>query len=268
MRTMGIRLLAGRAFEAGDFGDSVARVVIISKSLATKLWPGENPIGRQLTAGNSKRRTVVGVTADVRHQGLDANVGLQFYVPEREWGSADDHIALVVRTRGDPARVAAAVRAAVASVDPMQPITSVKTMDAVVSASTARRQLALTLFVAFAVLALVLAAAGIYGVLAAAVAERMRELGLRSALGAAPSDLLALVMRASLTMAVAGVVVGAAGTVVLTRFIHSLLFGIGDMDPLTLVGAAMALLVIACAAAVVPAWRAIRVDPIVTLRGD
>lgn len=268
MRTMGIRLLEGRAFERADFGDSVGRVVIISKSLATRLWPGADPIGRQLSAGNSKRRTVVGVADDVRHQGLDAAAGLQFYVPEREWGSADDHVALVVRTTGDPARLAPAVRDAVASVDPSQPITGVKTMDAVVTASTARRQLALTLFAVFAVLALVLAAAGIYGVLAAAVAERTRELGLRSALGAAPRDLLALVMRTGLTMAAAGVVVGIAGAVVLTRFIHSLLFGIGELDPVSLAGAAVALLAIACAAAIVPAWRAIRADPMVTLRGD
>ena len=268
MRTLGIRLLEGRAFERADFGDSVGRVAIISKSLATKLWPREDPIGRQLTAGNSKRRTVVGVAADVRHQGLDAAAGLQFYVPEHEWGSADDHVALVVRTAGDPARLAGAVRAAVASVDPLQPITSVKTMDAVVTASTARRQLALTLFVVFAVLALVLAAAGIYGVLAAAVAERTRELGLRSALGAAPRDLLALVMRAGLTMAAAGVVAGVAGALALTRFIHSLLYGIGELDPVSLGGAAVVLLLIASTAAIVPAWRAIRVDPMVALRGD
>lgn len=268
MRTMGIRLLAGRAFERADFGNSVGRVAIVSKSLATTLWPGESPIGRQLSLGHAPRRTVVGVAADVRHQGLDAQAGLQFYVPEREWGSADDHVALVVRTVGDPARLAGAVRAAVASVDPLQPITSVKTMDAVVIASTARRQLALTLFVVFTVLALVLAAAGIYGVLAAAVAERTRELGLRSALGAAPRDLVVLVMRNGLTMTAAGIVAGVTGTAALSRFIHSLLFGIGDMDPLTLGGAAVALIAIACATAIVPAWRAIRVDPMVTLRGD
>lgn len=269
MRTMGIRLLAGRAFTEEDVADSAANVVIVSRALAATLWPGENPIGRRITAGGSPTlRTVVGVAGDVRHAALDARTTWQFYVPEREWNGADDHVALVVRTRGDPAAVAPAVRAAVAAVDPSQPITDVNPMRALVSASTAQRQLALMLFAAFAALALVLAAAGIYGVLAGYVAERTREIGLRTALGATPGAVLSLVLRGGLATTVAGIVLGLLATIPLTHTIHALVFGIPDTDPVTLAGAAATLLLVAAAACVVPARRAIRVDPIVALRSE
>src|SRR5581483_9980642 len=186
----------------------------------------------------------------------------QFYVPEGQWPGADDQAALVVRTRANAEQIAAAIRRAVADVDPSQPILSVRTMDALVRASTQQRQLALTLFAAFSALALVLAAAGIYGVLAGSIAERTREIGLRSALGATPAALLSLVLRSGMTMAAFGIAAGLAGALLLMRFIRTLLFGIGTNDPVTLAAAATILLLVALAACLVPARRAIRIDPI------
>jgi putative ABC transport system permease protein len=141
-------------------------------------------------------------------------------------------------------------------------------MDALVRASTQQRQLALTLFAAFSALALVLAAAGIYGVLAGSIAERTREIGLRSALGATPTALLSLVVRAGMTMAAIGIAAGLAGAVLLMRFIRTLLFGVGPSDPATLAASAIILLLVALAACVVPACRAIRIDPVAALRGE
>jgi len=270
MRTMGVRILRGRGFDAGDVADSAAKVAVVSQGLAAKIWPGENPLGKRIRLGGPSRpwRTVVGVAANVKHHGLDAAETQQFYVPERQWPNSDNYIALVARTAGNPAQLAAALRRGVASVDPAQPITSVGTMESVVSSSTAQRQLALVLFAAFATLALVLAAAGIYGVLAGNIAERTREIGLRSALGATPRDLLSMVVRAGLAMTGIGIVAGLAGAALLTRYIHTLLFGVGDNDPVTLVGAVAVLVVVALAACLVPARRAVRVDPIEALRSE
>jgi putative ABC transport system permease protein len=267
MRAMGVRIVAGRAFDRDDSRDS-ARVVIVSRSLAERLWPSANAVGKRLTIGNNTQRTVVGVANDVRHHGLDAQDGLQFYLPERSWGSADNSAALVIRAKGDPTKLGTAVRAAIAAVDPTQPVGSPSSMSAIISASTAQRQLALMLFVAFAALALVLAAAGIYGVLAGSVAERTREIGLRTALGATPGRLLYLVMQSGVAMTLAGIVIGLAATAVLTRYIHALLFGIADTDPLTLAAATLILLFTAFVACIVPARRAIRIDPMEAMRTE
>jgi putative ABC transport system permease protein len=267
-RTMRIRILEGRAFEASDVADSAARVTIVSRAVAARIWPDEDAVGKRIRTGNATWRTIVGVAADVRHHGLDAATTLQFYVPERQWSGADNHVAIVVRTKASPTQLLPAIRRAVASVDPAQPITSVSTMENVVSESTAQRQLALTLFAAFAGLALVLAAAGIYGVLTGSVAERSREIGLRSALGATPGDLLSMVLRSGLAMTAVGVAVGLVGSAVLTRFIHAMLFDVGDTDPLTFSGAAILLFAVATAACLVPALRAIRVDPMIALRSE
>jgi putative ABC transport system permease protein len=270
MRAMGIRVLKGRGFDAADGAATVPPVAIVSRGLAAKIWPGEDPLGKRIQIGSPKRpwRTIVGVTADIRHHGLDSTAGEQFYVPEGQWPGADDQAALVVRTRVSPEPIAPAIRHAVAAVDPSQPILSVRTMDALVRASTQQRQLALTLFAAFSALALVLAAAGIYGVLAGSIAERTREIGLRSALGATPAALLSLVLRAGMTMAVFGIVAGLAGALLLMRFIRTLLFGVGTSDPVALAAASIILLLVALAACIVPARRAIRIDPIAALRSE
>jgi len=268
VRTMRIRLLAGRDLTAQDARDSAASVVLVSDALARSIWGGESPLGKLVHVPNARAQwaDVVGVVGDVRHASLHNDDGRAIYLPEAAWGWANDEAALVVRTRANSAALVRAVRAAVASIDPSQPVTDLRTMDAVVSRSTAQRQLAFALFGAFAVLAMMLAAAGIYGVLAGSVAERTREIGLRGALGATPGNLLMLVVRHGLGLAAVGVVIGLAGALASTRLLRALLFGIGPTDPWMLGGAAAGLFAIAAIACAVPAWRAVRVDPVTALR--
>jgi putative ABC transport system permease protein len=273
MATMRIRLLRGRGFTDADGRDSTAApVAIVSAALAARIWPGEDAIGKRIRLGGPTRPwlTVVGVAGNVRHSGLDAAVTNQVYVPERQWPWAESQVAVVVRTAStvDAAAIAPAVRSAVQSVDPSQPVTRLATMDQVVAASTAQRRLALVLFAAFAGAAIVLAGAGIYGVLAGSVAERTREIGLRSALGATPRDIVLLVLRQGARLAAVGVAIGVAGALGLGRFIAGLLYGVRPSDPLTLGAVAAALALVAVAACWVPAWRAVRVEAMEALRSE
>jgi putative ABC transport system permease protein len=213
-------------------------------------------------------RTIIGVTGNVHHRGLDATQLMSFYVPERQWFFSDNQEALVVRTRGNPTAMAGAVRRAIREIDPVQPIVKVAAMEEVVAASTAQRRLALTLFTCFALAAVLLAVAGIYGVLAGNVAERTREIGLRTALGASPRSILQLVVGQGARLAVVGLSVGLFGAFALTRSLRALLFGVGPNDPATLVMATVLLLAAALAACLVPAVRALRVDPSQAFRSD
>lgn len=268
LKVMRIRLLAGRDFTDEDLRDTSASVVIISAELAKSLWGDGSGVGKRIYVPNARHQwsTVVGVVADVHHQSLDRDDRRSFYIPESLWGWANGEAILVVRARNASAALARRIRDAVAAIDPSQPITDVRSMDAVVESSAAQRSLALTLFGAFAILALLLSAAGIYGVLAASVAERTREIGLRSALGATPGDLLRTVLTRGLGLAGVGVALGLVGAFATTRYLRTLLFGVGPMDPLMLGGAALVLLGVAGAACLVPARRAIRVDPMEALR--
>ena len=181
---------------------------------------------------------------------------------------ADSTMSLVVRVRGDAAAFAPAVRQAVWSVDKDQPVVRIATMDDLLAASAAERRFALILFEAFALAALVLAAAGIYGVLAGSVAERTREIGVRSALGASRGNILALVARQAMTLAVLGAIVGLVGAIAASEAIVTLLFGVSRLDPVTYVAVIALLLSVSAAACWIPAWRAARVDPAVTLRAE
>ena len=270
LSTMRIRLLAGRAFTAADERDSVNLVALVSQSLAKRIWAGENPIGKRIRLGGPERqwRTVIGVVGDVHHTGLDATQLLSFYVPERQWFFSDNQEMLVVRTQGDPAAMARVVRAAVQAVDPAQPIVKVRAMDDVVAASTAQRRLALTLFVSFALAAVLLAVAGIYGVIAGNVAERTREIGLRAALGATPRNILGLVVGQGARLAAVGLAAGLFGAFALTRSLQALLFGVAPTDPTTIVLATTLLLLATLVACLVPARRALRVDPSQAFRSD
>ncbi|HEX6632296.1 MAG TPA: FtsX-like permease family protein, partial [Gemmatimonadaceae bacterium] len=269
LRAMGIRLLEGRALEAAD--DERGRpVVVVSRSLARGLWPGQSAIGKRLQVGglDTPWREVVGVAGDVRHSGLDATVTQQIYVPERQWPWADAVVTLVVRTRGDPAALAPTVQRVARAVDPSQPVMRLRTMEQVVAASTAQRRLALTLFAAFAGVALLLAAFGIYGVLASLVAERGREIGVRTALGATPGDTLRLVMAHGARLAALGLVLGTVGALALGRLLRGLLYGVRPGDPLTLAAVAALLAVVAALACLLPALRAVRVSPMEALRAE
>ncbi|HEY4217197.1 MAG TPA: ABC transporter permease [Gemmatimonadaceae bacterium] len=268
--TMHIPILRGRAFTAAEAVDSSNRVALVSAALAERMWPGQNPIGKRVLVGglDAPPRTIIGVAGNVRHGGLDANVTLQWYAPERQWFASDNQEVLVVRTQGDPAALAASVRRTIAAIDPMQPIVNIATMDQVIDRSTAQRHLALVLFAAFAVAALLLAVAGIYGVLAGNVAERMREMGVRSALGATPGNIVGLIVGQGGRLAAIGIALGLAGSFAVTRLLRTLLFGIGPNDPVTLVGVVVLLGAVTLAACLVPAIRAARVDPSRALRSE
>ena len=269
MRTMRIPLVRGRYFTPFD-RDSTAPVVIVSEALAQKVWPAEDALGKRVQLGDpaSPWREVVGIAANVRHSGLDAEVTQQIYIPERQWQFADNQVALVARTSGDPVSIADEVRLAVRSVDPDQPVMRLATMDQVIARSTAQRSLALILFAAFAGIALLLAAAGIYGVLAGHVAERTREIGVRTALGATPWTIVRLVVVQGARLAVLGLGLGLAGALAFGRLLSAMLYGVGAGDPWTLVAVSAVLAAVAVAACLVPARRALRVDPVTALRAE
>jgi putative ABC transport system permease protein len=268
LKTMHIPVVAGRWFSAAEYADTNTHVALISKALADRLWPGQNALGHHIRMGEPTRppRTIIGVTGDVKHTGLDAVTNQQFYIPERQWYYADNSAVIVVRTTGDPASVAGAVRRAIASIDPSLPIIRVATMDQLVARTTAQRRLALVLFGAFAIAALLLAAAGIYGVLAGSVAERTREIGLRAALGATPREVMALVVVQGARLGVIGLVIGLAAGATLTRYLQTFLFEIGPGDPAALSIVVATLTAVVIAACAIPAWRAVRIDPVEALR--
>ena len=270
LRTMRIPILQGRGFTAADEVNGTTKVALVSAALAERMWPNENPIGKRIRVGgiDGPIRTIVGVTGNVRHAGLDAKTTWQWYIPERQMFFADNQEVLIVRTASDPAALAGAVRRTIAAIDPTQPIVKIATMDDVVAASTSQRRLALVLFGAFAAAALLLAIAGIYGVLAGSVSERTREIGVRSALGATPASLVALVVGQGGRLAALGIILGLVGSFALTRYLQSLLFGVAPNDPATLVGVCVLLACVTLAACLVPAARAARVDPSAALRSE
>ncbi len=269
LRTMRIRILAGRGFSAAELEDSVPAVAVVSRALARRSWPGESAVGRRIRLGdpNGPWRTVVGVAEGIRHTGLDDALGQQVYLPERQWGG-ESQMVLVARTAGDPAALAPLVRRAVRGVDPTQPVIRVSTMEGLVAASVAQRTLVLGLFGAFAAVALLMAAAGIYGALAGAVAERAREMGVRLALGATPGSLLRAVLGSGGRLAGVGLLLGVAGAVAVGRLLAGLLYGVAAADPLTLGGVTALLGGVAAVACLIPARRASAVDPAEALRAE
>lgn len=268
--TMRIPLVRGRWFTAQEARDTANHVVAVSTSLAARMWPGLDPIGRHMRVGGDDApvRTVIGVVGDVKHTGLDATTTLGFYVPERQWLFVDNDMLVVARTSIDPASVAAAVRRAVSAIDMTLPIIRVSTMEQLIARSTAQRRLALVLFAAFAAAALLLAVAGIYGVVAGSVAERTREIGLRSALGASPGAIVQLVMRQGAMLGATGLILGLVGGAALTRYLRTFLFGIDAGDPVTLALVGLVLGAVTLAACAGPAMRAVRIDPSEALRTD
>ena len=230
LATMRIPVVAGRWFSSAEFADTNSHVALVSKALADRLWPGQNAIGHHIRMGEPTRpaKTIIGVTGNVKHTGLDAVTTQQFYIPERQWFYPDNSAVIVVRTTVPPAAVAAAVRRAVSSIDASLPIVRVATMDQLIVQTTAQRRLALVLFGAFALAALVLAAAGIYGVLAGSVAERTREIGLRVALGATPHEVLRLIIAQGARLGVVGLIVGLSAGAALAKYLRTFLFEIDD----------------------------------------
>ena len=267
---LGLRLERGRLFDAADERPESAPVALVSASLARRIWPGEDPVGKrvQIGADDTPWMQVIGVVADVRHSGLEETEPQQLYIPMGRFGFADTDVTLAVRTTGDPAALAGAVRRALTSLDPGSPVGAVATMDQVIARSTAQRRLALQLLGAFGAIALLLTIAGLYALLAGSVAERTRELGVRSALGATPRALVTLVLHDAARLTSVGLVLGLAGAVAGTRMLRSLLFGVSPGDPATLAAIAMLLACVATVACLVPARRATRIAPTEALRGE
>ena len=267
---MRIPLRHGRTFTVKDLVNA-PRVAIVNESFAKKYWPGEEPIGQLVSMGDPSKpewTEIVGVVGDLKQLALSQRESDAIYIPEAQWPFADQAMSLVVRAKGDASSMAPAVRRAVWSVNKDQPIVRVVTASQLVAGSESQRRFALTLFEAFAVVALVLAAAGIYGVLAGTVTERLREIGVRAALGASRTDILRMVVRQGLGLTAVGAVLGLAAAAGLSRVIASLLFGISPLDPATYAGVATVLGVVALGACLVPAIRASRVDPMETLRAE
>jgi putative ABC transport system permease protein len=269
--TLGVPIVRGRAFDVSDEANR-APTVIVNEALAKKYLPGVDPIGRRLKIGGPERpiapnnpwREIVGVAGDIKYSGLEAPPEPTYYLPYRQnpWNRQ----FVVVRAAADPAPVAAAARQAVAALDQDVPLANLKTMDELMTASVAPPRFRTVLVAMFALLGLLLAAVGLYGVISYAVTERTHELGVRIALGADRGDVVRLVLSEAMLMAVSGILIGLAGAFATTRLMKSLLFGVASTDAATFAGISVLLLVTALAASYVPTRRATRVDPMVALR--
>jgi len=264
--TLRIPLRRGRYLNEQDRAGLLS-VVVISESLAKRKFAGGDPIRQRLHIGNPDIwYTIVGIVGDVRQLSLALSQTDAVYVTTTQWHWVDTEMSLVVRAQGDAASLAPEIRSAVWSADKDQPIVRVATMEHLLATSAAVRRFALSLFEAFGIASLLLAAAGIYGVLSGMVAERTREMGVRSALGATRVNILALILREGLTLTMVGAALGLGGSVVASYLIATLLFGVSPLDPLTYLAVFLLLLTVAAIACGVPAWRAARVDPMVALR--
>ena len=255
LETMRIPIHRGRSLLESDRAGQPAAAVV-GETFARRRWRGEDPIGKQFRIGDTETGpwwTVVGIAGDVKHVALGAEQPSEVYLPEGQWKWADGAMSFVVRTKGNPAALAPALRRAIWSVDKDQPIVRVTTMPQLVRATEAQRRFILVLFEAFAVVALALAAAGIYGVISGAVVERRREVGIRAALGASRGDILSMVVRQGLTMAGAGVAIGLLGALGLSRVIAGMLYGVQAFDLATYGAVAGILFAVAGAACWIPA---------------
>jgi putative ABC transport system permease protein len=264
---MQIPLRSGRFLDERDSA-SAPFAALISESLAKSQFPGQSAIGKRLHVGPTEREwhTVVGVVADVKQTSLAINDPFAAYLSERQTWFADDSLSFVIRASGDPAALAPAVKSAIWSIDRNQPIVRVDTLNHLVAITEAERRFVLILFAAFGLVALALAAVGIYGVLSGSVNERMREIGVRAALGASRRHILVLVLREGMLLTLSGMVIGLGVAATTSQTLSTLLFGISRLDPATYFGVAAVLTLVAALACATPAWRASRVDPSITLR--
>jgi putative ABC transport system permease protein len=275
LRTMGIALKEGRDFTSADGPDSQG-VVLINETLAQRYWPNQDPVGKQiklvfpatLRPWDAQARpgwlTIVGVAGDVRDWSWSEPKVAQLYLPDTQ--NASRIMRLAVRSGDDPSQLTAAVRQVVESIDPNQPITEVSSMDELLSVVLAQRRLNMALLVFFAAIAAILAAIGIYGVMSYAVTQRSHEIGIRMALGAEPRDVRRMIVNEGMRLAALGLLLGLGGAMAGTKYLESQLYGVKARDPLTFLGVAASLAVVALAACYFPARRATKVDPLTALR--
>jgi putative ABC transport system permease protein len=265
---MQIPLLRGREFSESDTADSPG-VVVVSQTMAKNFWPNEDAIGKRIRLpwepGNKiKERSVIGIVADIKQYGLDTANMPQLYVPVAQYAAVGP--VLVVRTASNPSAAVPALRELIHSMDKDEAVSAVATYDELLADSIALRRFTMLLLGVFAGVAFLLAVVGIYGVMSYLVAQRTHEIGIRVALGAQTRDILQLTLGHGLQLALCGVAIGTVAALFSTRVIAGLLFGVRAADPLTFAGVACSLTVVALVACLVPALRALRVDPMVALR--
>jgi putative ABC transport system permease protein len=265
-RTMGMRLIAGREFKEYD-NENAARVVIISEATARRHFPNEDPIGKRIGNGRPDGwREIVGVTADVKHFGLNQDARVSMFFPHRQQPAR--RMVIVTRTTADPMSLSSALRGALASMDKNLAVSNISPMEEITAQSIGQERYTLLLLGLFSALALLLAVAGIYGVMSYAVAQRTHEIGVRMTLGAQTRHVFRLVVTQGMILVLVGVGIGLASAIALTRFIRGLLFGVSATDPMTFAGVAALLALTALIACYVPARRASKVDPMIALRCD
>jgi putative ABC transport system permease protein len=265
-RTLGIPLIEGRTFT--DHDDAAAPIrVVASRAFARRFFPGESPVGRGVLLGRGARAfEIIGVVDDVPQESLDAPPAAAFYLSSNQRSVAS--MRVVVRTRQAPLGIGRSVRGRVRAIDPAQPVATLRTMDQIADASLGDRRTTLLLLALFAGLAAVLAATGVYGVMAYTVSQRTTEIGVRMALGAGARDVLGLVLRQALLLALVGVGLGLVVALALSRLVAGLLYGVSATDPLTFGAVGVLLGAVAVGASLLPARRAARVDPLVALRAE
>ena len=268
--TMGIRLLKGRLFDSRD-ATGAPEVVVVNQTFARRFFGNNNPVGTRVKQGwpedtgpNAPWREIIGVVNDVRMNSLQGDPTLQAYLPVRQVTQRSG--AFVVRASTDAAALGRSLEAAVQEVDPNLPLFNIQTMDQIVDSAIGNERLTMVLLMGFAALALVMAAVGVFGVTAYSVSQRTHEVGIRMALGAKPASVLGMILRQEMSACLIGIAVGVGGALSIASLLESLLFGVTTRDSVTLIVAAVTLLLVTMIACLIPAQRATRVDPVTALR--
>jgi predicted permease len=264
-RTLKIPLLGGRLFDSSDRTDG-NQVALVNESFQRRFFPAGDVIGKRVGFGCKEElcRTIVGVVGDVKQESLTVPSAPEIYLPLSQMSM--NGMSLFVRTNSDPANMAQAVRAEVLNIDKNQPVYGLQTLDQRIQQTIADARSLMFLFSSFALLALLLSTIGVYGIVSYSVNQRTHEIGIRMALGARAADVMKLIMRNAFWLSVVGISLGIAGSLAVTRFLRTLLFGISPTDKVTFIAVAAILLVVALLACLIPARRAAKVDPLVALK--